>query len=264
MLLPEKEHNIVVYNNLDHGTEDFCRTALNSPSFFETMRSNEGNVPLWPQHAARIRKSAEYLWGVKITENNLLHIWNQVPFSGIRRIKLTFSYHVAKGIFLFCEQNELEISSDQLSCGLSRKVRLLADQEHSFVKSTSRLHYQIAEIERQASGCDELILVNHHGHPTEGIIHNLFVLFGERLLTPPLQSGCIAGVCRAAILEKAHESGLQVEERVLFLSDLLQAEGVLLSNALRGFRVVKQIENEAIRTETAEIVAKKMNHVLFH
>jgi branched-subunit amino acid aminotransferase/4-amino-4-deoxychorismate lyase len=263
MLQMKTQRETRVCNSVSILSAESFSTLLDRPAFFETMRSTHGHIKLWPYHAARILKSAKYLWGISIADDLLEQIEHMIPGSDTQRLRFTFSYSTAKGLILYPEYRILESSSGQLTCALSRQVRLMADQDYSFIKSTSRLHYQMADRERVASGFDELLLLNQDGHLVEGIIHNLFILASGKLYTPPLQSGCVAGVCRAAILEKASRCGIEVVEQNIHLSDLLQAEGILLSNALRGIRIIQNIENQPIKIDEAEIVAKKLNRVLF-
>ena len=62
---------------------------------------------------------------------------------------------------------------------------------------------------------------------------NLFGLFGDRLVTPPLDDGVLAGIIRAEILDLAAELGLRAEERSLELDAVLGADALFLTNSLR-------------------------------
>src|SRR5690606_36162816 len=50
-------------------------------------------------------------------------------------------------------------------------------------------------------GCSEAIFGNTVGDLCEGTGSNIFVVVDGRLLTPPLSSGCLAGITRALVLE---------------------------------------------------------------
>ncbi len=104
-------------------------------------------------------------------------------------------------------------------------------------KTTQRALYDRTYAQAVADGFDEVLFLNERGAVAEGAISNVVVRLDGKLLTPPLASGILAGVYRRHLLE--HEG---VEERVLMLEDLWEAETVLLCNALRGMREVAQIE----------------------
>jgi para-aminobenzoate synthetase/4-amino-4-deoxychorismate lyase len=67
---------------------------------------------------------------------------------------------------------------------------------------------------------------------TEGGRSNVFVKLAGRWWTPPLASGVLPGVMRSVLLDEA--SGLQAAEKVLTQADVLNAEALLICNALRG------------------------------
>ena len=84
-------------------------------------------------------------------------------------------------------------------------------------------------------GFDDVLFLNQRGEVTEGAISNVFIERDGRWLTPPVECGLLAGVCRRHLLETLEH----VEERVLYAEDLRQADAVYLSNAARGLRKVE-------------------------
>lgn len=84
--------------------------------------------------------------------------------------------------------------------------------------------------------CFDRWYLNEKGEWCEGSRSNLYARIEGRWYTPPLSSGCLAGVQRAALLDNE-----EVIERVLTSKDLEQAEALRLSNALRGWVDVQWI-----------------------
>lgn len=76
----------------------------------------------------------------------------------------------------------------------------------------------------------DVIFLNEQGQLCEGSRSNLYLLLDGQWLTPPAEAGLLPGVQRAAILEAG-----QAAERLLTLDDLRRAQGIRLSNALRGW-----------------------------
>jgi para-aminobenzoate synthetase/4-amino-4-deoxychorismate lyase len=76
--------------------------------------------------------------------------------------------------------------------------------------------------------------LNCDGHVTEGAISNIFVEKDGRWFTPPIACGVLAGIYRRHLLETRSD----IEERILTVEDLKAADGVYLSNAVRGLRRV--------------------------
>jgi para-aminobenzoate synthetase/4-amino-4-deoxychorismate lyase len=101
-------------------------------------------------------------------------------------------------------------------------------------KTTQRPLYALEYLEAQRRGFDDVLFLNLRGEVTEGAISNIFVEKDGRWSTPPVASGLLAGVFRRHLLELRPE----IEERVLFLYDLRQADGVYIANSVRGLRRV--------------------------
>lgn len=80
------------------------------------------------------------------------------------------------------------------------------------LKTTSYAENVVAVAAAHAAGADEAYLANTRGELCEGTGSNIFVERGGELLTPPLSSGCLAGITRALVLEWAAEEGLPVRE----------------------------------------------------
>ncbi|ANY15142.1 aminotransferase class IV family protein [Bordetella pseudohinzii] len=76
----------------------------------------------------------------------------------------------------------------------------------------------------------DMVFFNEKGQLCEGSRSNLYLLLRGQWYTPPVECGLLPGVQRAELLETG-----QVRERVLEVDDLRRAEGLRLSNALRGW-----------------------------
>lgn len=80
------------------------------------------------------------------------------------------------------------------------------------LKTTSYAENVVALQAATAAGADEAFLANTRGDLCEGTGSNIFVERDGELLTPPLSSGCLAGITRALTLEWAADEGLPVRE----------------------------------------------------
>jgi len=95
------------------------------------------------------------------------------------------------------------------------------NQSFTYFKTTHRPHLNLGE--------QEIIYHNAAGELLETSIGNLVLKIGGKLYTPPTNLGILPGIYRQHLLE-----GGQVEEKVLTLKDLAQAEAIYGCNAVRG------------------------------
>ena len=98
-----------------------------------------------------------------------------------------------------------------------------ADLNQSFIyfKTTHRPHLSLGEQEK--------IYHNKSGELLETSIGNLVLKIAGKLYTPPVRLGILPGIYRQHLLETG-----QVEEKVLTVPDLDQAEAIYGCNAVRG------------------------------
>jgi branched-chain amino acid aminotransferase len=99
-----------------------------------------------------------------------------------------------------------------------------------------------AVLERvHAKGFDDALLVNEKDQLAECTSANIFLVRGGEIFTPPLSSGCLAGVTREILLEIAPKAGFPLHEKELTASDLDSAEEVFISSTTREVAAIESI-----------------------
>ena len=91
--------------------------------------------------------------------------------------------------------------------------------------------------------CFDALFFNERDELTEGARSNVFLLKNGVWFTPPIESGLLDGIMRQEILRTKL---VRVEK--LYRDDLLTADAVCLSNALRGFVPVQLTTKKARKT----------------
>jgi len=114
------------------------------------------------------------------------------------------------------------------------------------VKVTSWLNNVWNLAEAQQRGYDEVVLLNERGEVAECTAANIFCLRGGKVLTPPLNSGCLEGVTRAVLLEIGPAAGIPFEEHALWPEDLYSADEVFISSTNRNLLGIGEIEGYRI------------------
>jgi branched-chain amino acid aminotransferase len=109
----------------------------------------------------------------------------------------------------------------------------------SALKSNNYLLYAMASIYAREHGFDDCLVLNSHGRFADSTIANLFYTKGDTIYTPPLSEGGVAGVMRRYLLESLPGAGYTVREKPTGLDDLVQADEVFLTNALKGINWVR-------------------------
>jgi branched-chain amino acid aminotransferase len=103
--------------------------------------------------------------------------------------------------------------------------------------------------EAHLRGLDEVILLNERGEVSECTSANMFAVTGNRIATPPLNSGCLPGVTRELLIEVVRVPGIEVVEARLTLNDLESADGLFITSSTRDLLGVREVEGLSIRSE---------------
>ncbi|WP_404815851.1 aminotransferase class IV [Streptomyces thermolineatus] len=121
------------------------------------------------------------------------------------------------------------------------------------LKTTSYAENVVALAHARRAGASEALFGNTAGRLCEGTGSNVFVVLDGRLLTPPLASGCLAGITRELVLEwtGAQEADLPLEV-------LEQAEEVFLTSTLRDVQAVRLVDGRELPGAPGPVTAKAM------
>ena len=92
-----------------------------------------------------------------------------------------------------------------------------------------------------AAGFDDALFIDPTHQVLEGSSANVFIVKDCVISTPPLGSGILPGVMRAAIIGRL--GSRSVQEREVTQEELLQADEVFVTNALLGVMPVAQVDS---------------------
>jgi branched-chain amino acid aminotransferase len=126
------------------------------------------------------------------------------------------------------------------------------------LKTTSYVEHVVARAEAMERGADEALLLNTRGHLVEGSGSNLFAVIAGELSTPDVESGCLPGVTREAVLKLARESGLAIREGTLLLAELIAAAEAFLTNSLLGVAPLVRVDGRSIGPGQPGPVTRKL------
>ncbi|HKV61250.1 MAG TPA: aminotransferase class IV [Candidatus Acidoferrum sp.] len=225
---------------------------------FTTLRISRGEAFAYERHWRRLEKDAgltrlpmPYTAAkVRVHLHEVIRA-NQVT-EGCVRIYLVYN---TVG-FWQSEEKRPQVDLIIYSAGLPehREVVRLAMREHgrhaaspmAGVKSISWLNNVWAVAEAVKDGFDEVVMLNERGEVAECTSANIFAVKDGKILTPPLNSGCLEGVTRGILMEIAPEAGVSVVEQALRQEDLYTAEEVFISSTNRNLISVGEIAGHKI------------------
>lgn len=90
-------------------------------------------------------------------------------------------------------------------------------------------------------GAGEALFANTRDELCEGTGSNVFVVVDGEVSTPPLSSGCLAGITRALVLEL-----IQVAEQPMPLDVLAEADEVFLVSTVRDVQPIESVDDRTL------------------
>ena len=113
------------------------------------------------------------------------------------------------------------------------------------IKSTSYGENVVALAYAKERGAGEAIFANTVGDLCEGTGTNVFVGASGRLVTPPLSSGCLAGITRSLVLD-ALDLDIDVVEEDLPLGALAAADEAFLTSSTRKVQAIRAVDGKML------------------
>jgi len=126
------------------------------------------------------------------------------------------------------------------------------------------LNSVLAKTEAQKAGYEEAILLDQHGHVSEGSGENVFVIRDGTLITPGHTNAILDGITRASIVQIATDLGYKVEERDIARAELYLADEIFLTGTAAELVPVREIDDHLIGEpgEITRVIQKKLNDAL--
>ncbi|MFE1905072.1 aminotransferase class IV [Streptomyces gardneri] len=121
------------------------------------------------------------------------------------------------------------------------------------LKTTSYAENVVALARARERGASEALFANTLGRLCEGTGSNVFVVLDGTIHTPPVSSGCLAGITRALAVEWTG-----AEETDLPLDVLESADEIFLTSTLRDVQAVHRVNGRELGATPGPVTAKAM------
>ncbi|WP_369753293.1 aminotransferase class IV [Flavobacterium sp. WC2409] len=133
----------------------------------------------------------------------------------------------------------------------------------SSIKTTNRMLNTTASIYAHENGLDNCLLLNDTKNVVEAIQGNLFMVVGDKLITPPVSEGCLNGVMRKQILELAKKiTGLVVVEEVISPFELQKADELFITNVIKGIQPITKYRKKDFAVNHSKVLLQKLNEIV--
>lgn len=227
---------------------------------FETILIVRGEMPLWPLHHDRLLKGLLKLnislesQRIRQVIDKVLEIASSAP-EDLLVLKLTVTrgqssrgYQVdpSASSTVITQLAPVALDTDKYN-GIHVHLcqQTLGATTWGGLKTLNQLAYVLATQERLHTDFDEGLLFSDKGELIEATSRNVFIVKGDKIITPIIVDRGVAGVMRQTIMDKlAVQIGVQVLEQSVSKSDLFSADEIFLVNSITGIWPVIQCEEK--------------------
>ena len=252
-------HPFVIHNDEIRGASEPILAAgqvgpLMGWGVFSTLRVANGVLFAFERHWARMKRDAELLripfpsdpeW----LRERLLRLVkaNECPEATLRvcivRNKGTvfLGPGIAREFDLVAMTTDLANWGDSVRLGVVPNGRFAASA-YARTKVLSWAFNLNWYHEARERGFDEVVLLNERQEVAECTSANVFGVFGDEVVTPPLDSGCLPGITREVLLHEIRVPGIRIAERRLTLAGLQDADEIFITSSTRDILPVAEIE----------------------
>jgi len=229
---------------------------------FETIRYRDGKLELADLHFARLWKGLQMLqfhlpglFTPELLQEQIMTLLKKNHHEPCARIRMTV-FRGDGGLYdpVSQQPNYLvetwplnddgnQLNSNGLVLGIYDAVRkpmgLLSNLKHN-----NHLPYVLAALHAKNHQWNDAVLLNPENRVCDTTLANLFVVKNEKVFTPPLSEGCIAGVVREHLLRQLPASGFSVNERPIEIKDLVEADELFVTNSIHPLRWVQRLDDQ--------------------
>ena len=240
------------------------RGFLFGDSLYETMATHQGVLLYWEDHFKRLQNTAAGLsLRLTCTLESLFHeikatVHASRPMGDVY-VRTVISRGFSQDIGLYPEtfhqlaptriimvkpipQIPEDIKTQGLCVMIPEKIKRNPRQSlDPNLKTGNYLNSILAMIEAKNGKFHDAIMLNAHGHVTEGTTYNIWGVKDGTLFTPAMESGILGGITRLHLLNLARMEKIPVQETLLSAEELMQMDEVFTSSSIRGVLPVHRI-----------------------
>lgn len=253
------------------------RSYLYGDGIFESIRIVNGKAININNHYKRLTEGAKVLkmrlpsfYSAEFFQTRIQEL---IDKSGIEEGgKCKISIDRASGGTYFPETNEvtyfIEVYPYQSnlfelnSKGLEIDIYTDLKKQKNFLsnyKTKNGIMYIMAAIAAKEKHLDDLLITNDRGGILESTNSNLFLVSNGVLYTPGLDEGCLAGTMRMQVINLAIQHGIKVYECNILPQNILAADEIFLTNAIRGIQWVGGYRTKRYFNTTARKIQSFLN-----
>lgn len=258
------------------------RAFLYGDSIFETIRVNNREILFFEEHLNRLiagMKVLKYEIPDKFTvfkqklKEEIIQLLNRNKIFKSARVRITV-FRKRGGLYV-PETNEIDYA---ISVKKSKNEKFVLNSSGLLIdvfkdvkkpinifspyKTVNSIIYTLAGLYKNEKKLDDCLILNEKDELIESISSNIFLVIDNKLITPPVSSGCIDGIMKNVLIPLAKLSKIICVERTIKEEDLFSADEVFFTNSITGIQWVVAYKNKRYYKKMSDFLIRKLNETV--
>lgn len=195
----------------------------------ETIRIQDGRIPLLERHIARLRAGGCGEATLEVARLAAVSAAQQWPAS-YGRMTMLVSAAGEVSIEVSSQPSTIQVPDGPIAALVETDTPHLPP---GAAKPADRSFWDAALHRAEAEGAHVAVLVDHEGHLVDGSQATVWLAIDSELRTPP-SPPALAGVSRGVVFDLAARLGIPAFERELTPDDFARAQEVFFTTAVAG------------------------------
>ena len=257
------------------------RSFLYGDGIFETLKIVNNKILFFEDHYFRLMASMRIVrmeipmtFTMEYLEEQILKLVEVLAIKDAARVRFTvfrneggFYLPNDNSISFVIQASKLEnirykIPKIQFEVDLYKDF-IVPRQLLSTLKTANKITHVTASIFAKENQLDSALLINETKNVIEAANGNLFMLMGNKLITPPISEGCLNGIMRKQIITLAKQiDSVEVIEAAISPFDLQKADELFITNVIVGIQPITKYRKKEFEVRLANQLLEKLNALI--
>ena len=257
------------------------RSFLYGDGVFETLKLVNNKILFFEDHYFRLMASMRIVrmeipmaFTMEYLEEQILKLVEVLAIKDTARVRFTvfrneggFYLPNDNSISFVIQASKLEnkrykIPKIQFEVDLYKDF-IVPSQLLSTLKTANKITHVTASIFAKENQLDSALLINETKNIIEAANGNLFMLMGNKLITPPISEGCLNGIMRKQIISLAKQiDSVEVIEAAISPFDLQKADELFITNVIVGIQPITKYRKKDFEVRIANQLLEKLNALI--
>ena len=257
------------------------RSFLYGDGVFETLKIVNNKILFFEDHYFRLMASMRIVrmeipmtFTMEYLEEQILKLVEVLSIKDNARVRFTvfrneggFYLPNDNSISFVIQASKLEnirykIPKIQFEVDLYKDF-IVPSQLLSTLKTANKITHVTASIFAKENQLDSALLINETKNVIEAANGNLFMLMGNKLITPPISEGCLNGIMRKQIITLAKQiDSVEVIEAAISPFDLQKADELFTTNVIVGIQPITKYRKKEFEVRLANQLLEKLNALI--